>query len=94
MSITFDTTALDRATDPILRLLTREQVETLIAYRGEPEIRERIDELASKHTEGELTEAEQAEYEGYLRANNFIAILQSKARRMVSTVSSKAASLE
>ncbi len=36
-----------------------------------------------KCTEGELTEVERAEYEGYIRANDFIATLQAKARKML-----------
>jgi len=39
-----------------------------------------IEELAMKSTEGELSTTERAEYEGYVRANKFIAILQRQAR--------------
>jgi hypothetical protein len=83
MSRTFDTAAFDRATDPLLQFLSREQAEALIGYRSDPELRERIDELASKNTEGELTEDERAEYEGYVKANSFVAMLQAKARRFL-----------
>ena len=38
----------------------------------------RIDELADKCTEGELTHEERAEYETYVRAGTFISILQAK----------------
>ena len=81
MPQTFDTAAFDRATDPLLQFLSREQAEALIAYRRKPELRERIDELASKNTEGELTDGERAEYDGYVKANSFVAVLQAKARR-------------
>ena len=83
MPQTFDTGAFDRATDPLLQFLSREQAEALIAYRGKPELRERIDELASKNTEGELTDGERAEYDGYVKANSFVAVLQAKARRFL-----------
>jgi hypothetical protein len=79
----FDTAAFDRATDPLLQFITRDQAEALIAYRGDPPLRDRIDELASKNTEGELAECERAEYEGYVRANQFVAILQAKARKLL-----------
>ena len=49
---------------------------------GDPEFQRRIEQLAKKSTEGSLTEAEQAEYEGYVRANKFIALLQRLARQM------------
>jgi hypothetical protein len=83
MSTAFDTSAFDRATDPLLRFFTQEQARALVEYRGDESLQTRIDELASKSTEGELTEKERAEYEGYVRANKFIAILQAKARKML-----------
>lgn len=39
--------------------------------------------LASKCNEGGLAEGERAEYEGYVRANNFVATLQAEARRLL-----------
>ena len=42
----------------------------------------RIEELAAKSTEGELSEAERSEYEGYVRANKFVAILKRLAREI------------
>lgn len=84
MSAADQMSAFQRGTDPVLRLLTREQVEALVAYQGEDALRGRIDELADKNTEGELTPAERDEYEGYVRANNFVATLQAQARRILS----------
>ena len=43
----------------------------------------RIEELAEKSTEGFLTEQERAEYEGYVRANKFVAILRRQAERWI-----------
>jgi hypothetical protein len=82
MSSTFETTAFERATEPVLRL-TREQTETLVGYRGDGELQARIEELATKSKEWELTVVERAEYEGYVKANKFIAILQAKARKLL-----------
>lgn len=79
----FDTQAFDRATDGLLQFFTRQQAEALVQYRGDEALRSRIEELAEKSTEGELTEAERAEYEGYVRANKFIATLQAKARKLL-----------
>lgn len=81
MAITMDLAAFDRGTDPILDFFNIEQVRALVAYRGDDALRARIEELASKSTEGELTDSEQAEYEGYIQANKFIAILQAKAKK-------------
>jgi hypothetical protein len=79
----FDTEAFDRATDGLLQFFTRQQAEALVQFRGDQSLRSRIDELAEKCTEGELTERERAEYEGYVRANKFIATLQGKARKLL-----------
>jgi hypothetical protein len=80
---TADFTAFERATDPLLRLLTREQAEQFVAWQGDDSLRSRIDQLAERNSEGELTADELAEYEGYVRANKFIAILQTKARKLL-----------
>ncbi len=83
MATTFDAVAFDRGTDVILRLFTTDQAKALLAYRGDEALQARIEELAHKNTEGELTDQERAEYEGYVRANNFVAILQAKARKLL-----------
>jgi hypothetical protein len=83
MSISFDTSAFDRGTDFLLRILTVEQAESLVAYQGDDSLRLRIDELAQKSDEGDLTDVERAEYEGYVRANKFVATLQAKARKLL-----------
>lgn len=80
---TFDTEAFDRATDGLLQFFTRQQAESLIRYRGDEALQSRIEELAAKNTEGELSEAERSEYEGYVRANKFVATLQAKARKLL-----------
>jgi hypothetical protein len=84
MATTADLTAFDRGIDPILDFFSVEQARALVAYRGEESLRARIEELATKSTEGELTDPEQAEYEGYVQANKFIAILQAKAKKLLS----------
>jgi pantothenate kinase len=48
--------------------------------RGDGRLQARIEELAERNTEDGLTESEKAEYAGYVKANNLIAILQAKAR--------------
>ena len=62
-----------------------ETARKVVAYRPDPKLRDRIDVLAEKSTEGELIEQERAEYQGYVRGNNFDAILQAKARVVLAT---------
>jgi hypothetical protein len=71
---------LDRIFDPIEDALTPETARRLVAWRADEATQQRLDELGDKSNEGELTEAEREEYETYVRAIEFIAILQAKAR--------------
>jgi hypothetical protein len=80
-----DQVAFERATDPILQFFTPEQARALADYRGDAGLADEIELLAQKCNEGELTEAERARYEGYVRANKFIAILQAKARKLLAS---------
>jgi hypothetical protein len=78
-----DSDAFDRGTDPILRFFTVDQARGIVDYRGDASLQERIAGLAAKANEGELDLDERAEYEGYVRANKFVAILQAKAREFL-----------
>jgi hypothetical protein len=81
VSPTFDSNAFDRATGPVFRILPVEKARELAEYRPETLLQARIEELAEKSNEGELTEVERAEYLGYVQANKFVAIFQAQARR-------------
>ena len=67
----------------MLRIVLPEKAEAILRFRAAPELQARIEELADKSTEGQLTETERAEYAGYVRANKFIAILQRQARQFI-----------
>ena len=75
--------AFERGIGPVLRIVLPEKAEAILRFRAAPELQARIEELAGKSTEGQLTETERAEYAGYVRANKFIAILQRQARQLV-----------
>ena len=51
--------------------------------RADPHLQARMDELAEKCNEGQLTPDEREEYETSIRFGNFIAILQTKARQLL-----------
>jgi len=79
-----DTAAyLDRMLEPVSECFTSEAARRLLQIRADPELQARIDELADRCTEEQLTEHERKEYETYVRAGNLIAILQAKARRFL-----------
>jgi len=75
--------AFERGVLPVLRIVLPEKAEAVLRFRAAPELQARIEELAGKSTEGQLTEVERAEYAGYVRANKFIAILQRQARQLI-----------
>lgn len=85
MALLIDPAAFDRATEPVFRILNREQAARIVDFHGEEELQRRIEELAEKANEGELTSAERAEYQGYAQANKFIAVLQAKARQLLAS---------
>lgn len=66
-------------------MLPVETARHVVEYRPDPTLRRRIEELAEKSTKGVLTDAERSEYEDYVRGNNFVAILQAKARTILAS---------
>jgi hypothetical protein len=77
------TAILDRLVEPVARALTPEVAKALVQLRADPELQNRMDELAQKCNEGRLSPDEQEEYETSIRFGNFLAILQAKARRLL-----------
>jgi hypothetical protein len=76
-----DSDAFDRGTDPVLRMFSVDQTQSIVDYQGDERLRARIEELAARIDDGTITAAEKSEYEGYVRANKFVAILQAQARK-------------
>jgi hypothetical protein len=74
---------LDRLVEPVVRTLTPEVARALVQLRADPELQARMDELAEKSNEGQLTLEEREEYETSIRFGNFIAILQAKAQALL-----------
>ena len=65
----------------------RRKLTQLSVFRPTLNWQARIEELAQKSTEGELTEDERAEYAGYVRANKFVAILKRQAQQIANSQS-------
>ena len=74
---------LDRLLEPLARSLTPAAARALVNFRADEETQALISDLADKCNEGSLTPQEQQEYEAFVRAIDLIAILQSKARRLL-----------
>jgi hypothetical protein len=75
--------AFDRAIAPVIGILSQEQAAQIANFHADQQLQARIEELAAKSNEGELSSDELAEYEGYAQANRFLAVLQAKARRLI-----------
>jgi len=56
MSATSEMAAFDRGVRPLLRIVMPEKAAQVIHFRADPELRERIESLACKSTEGQLSE--------------------------------------
>ncbi len=77
-------TAFQRGINPLLELLLPGREDAVLAVSADQSLRERIDELAAKNTEGILSTEEHEEYLGYVRANKFVAILRREAKKFKS----------
>lgn len=74
---------LQRAFAPVARCLTPESATALLAAPADPETQARLDELAAKANEGELSPPEMEEYDALILLSDLIAILQARARAVV-----------
>jgi hypothetical protein len=83
MSQSNNSAMLDQVFDPISECLTPEVAHRIANLRATPEVQGKLDTFADKSSEGTLSIEERAEYEAWVRAINFLGILQSKARKVV-----------
>jgi hypothetical protein len=63
--------------------LTKEQARYLAGLGFSDEDMERMKELARKNREGEISHDELRELDSYVKAGDLLAILQSKARKIL-----------
>ncbi len=82
MATTSESQAFNCGVRPVLEIRVAGKAAAVIGFQADPELQARIEELAQKSTEGELTQDERAQYVGYVRANKFIAILKRQAQQM------------
>ena len=80
-TVTNTTTALNQLLEPLSQTLGVDAARSLAGLQIDPAIQARIEELADRCNEGLLTEAERAEYAGYVEGAEILAIIKSKARR-------------
>jgi hypothetical protein len=78
---------LDEMLEPLSRSLGVETARALVSLHPTPRTEARVQELAEKCNEGQLTPEEREEYEAYVEASTLIGILQAKARRVLRELS-------
>ena len=87
-----NTPVVERLLSPLGECLTPETARRLLALKADPDLQLRVDEMATRHTEGQLTADEQSEYGRYVTYASFIAILKSKARQLLASPNGASAS--
>jgi hypothetical protein len=78
---------LDKMLEQVARCWTPAVAQQIAVLRADPLTQARIDELATKCNEGDLTDAEQREYAAYVEALELIGLLQVKARAILARLS-------
>jgi hypothetical protein len=83
MNPAFTNTILDELLDSVARCFTPAVAEQIAALRLAPATEARLNTLAAKCNEGELSDEERAEYEAYVEGLDIMGILQAKARAIL-----------
>ena len=76
-------TVLDKLLEPLARCFTVEVARQVADVRADSTTQARLDELADKAADGQLTADERDEYEAYVEALDVIGLIQAKARTVL-----------
>jgi len=76
---------LDRLLNPVRDVLTPEVARAIAELRADAATQARLDDLAERHHEGQLSPDELAEYQALVNGINLISVLQAKARSVLKT---------
>jgi hypothetical protein len=83
MSTIQTTSILDRLLEPVGHKMPLSFAQYLVDLSTAPDVQARVDELAEKCNEAQLSSAERDEYERYIQANYLIGALQRQAKRVL-----------
>ena len=78
-----NTTVLDRFLRPFTECLTPEVAQRIVNLRLDAQSQARLDELATKANEGQLTDDERHEYEEFVEGIDLMGILKAQARTVL-----------
>jgi hypothetical protein len=68
---------------PVENCLNVESARALLALPPNARVQARVDELAERCNEGQLSNEERSEYEALIWADHFLGVLQAKARHFL-----------
>ncbi len=74
---------LDRLLNPVRDVLTPEVAQAIADLRADATTQGRLDDLAERHHEGQLSPDELTEYQSLVNGINLISVLQAKARSVL-----------
>lgn len=74
---------LDQLLDPVRDVLTPEVARAIADLRADAATQARVEDLADRHHEGQLSPEELDEYESLVGGASLIAVLQAKARSVL-----------
>ena len=83
MAIKLDIPELDLLVDPLSRCLDLKSARRIVGLKANARFQAAVNKLAEKCNQGQLTPSEEAQYEAYALFGTFVAVLKSKARRML-----------
>lgn len=76
-------TVLDRFLQPLAACLTPEVAQRIANLQLDAQSQARLDELAAKANEGQLTDGERQEYEEFVEGIDLMGILKARARTVL-----------
>ena len=79
------TTIFHRVLEPILSSLPPEAARQIAQAQADEQLQQRVEDLARKANEGELTADEQREYQAYVDAGDVVATMQAVARKLLNS---------
>lgn len=74
---------LERLLESVTRAFSPEVARRLLEVRPDTDVQRRLDELADRHSAGDLSADERAEYETLVNVGMVISLLQMKARELL-----------
>jgi len=72
--------SLELLLDPFTRDLGDDAIRKIASFGVDPALQDRLEDLADRNTEGELSAEELEEYDTLVKALNIMAVIKAKAR--------------